>query len=446
MSTNRLTLVSTSVESFGGIDKSRPIVISLPEGKNIAIAEGDQGTGKTSWLHSLMYTFGVNFNVKDKDLVNLTDGKLKAGLEFEDGPDKYRVNATKSKFELTKFAEVGGKPYWLPVSEPVATLQRLIGHVGVSPMSLKDKKGADQVREIRKALTVSEDVENEETELKEKLKSATKARTEANSAYNSIKKILEADEMYLNWEQSEEKYKEQKSSEAAAAKLKECEINKNQYAAAITRVETLQQTEKNIQSEIADMEARLILKKQELQTTTESIGKGKDFLEQNKGSVEKYNTALEEYRTIDRYLSQQAAWQTVQQRKKELEEYETLVAKADGLKDDLNNQILELGKKGMPNIEGLEVIATDSIEGKEVGVYLHGKNLAQLSESELWSLFLRIWEASNTRFVLVDNLGVLGSEAVAILNHLAASGCKLFCTLMNRKEADMKITFHEKIN
>lgn len=445
MSTKRLNLKKLSVEDFGGIDKSKPIVIDISN-SNAAIISGDQGTGKTSTVNALLYALGQKLPSKEENFYNTTDGgKLSVDLDFDFEGEQYKVHATKSRFSLQKLVDVNGKEAWLNVPEPIEMLTTLVGYVGISPMDLKGKKGAEQVKEIRKALAVAADIEAEETNKKKLLAEATEKRRTAWREYEIAKKKLSDEPMYENWEQSEETYKEIKTVDSVKKEFEAAEEKKSKFDKAVTGKEELIKQFVLSEERINELKAQLAEAEQMHLNLGKRIDEGSKWIEANKSTPDEYGAAKQAYFDVQGYIDQKKKWESIKQLKKDMDEFETLVQQFDTRKDEIKQELLELGKKGLPDIEGLEVVASDSIEGKDVGVYLNGKNLAQLSESELWGLFLKIWSTQGVNIVVIENLTSLGSKAIEILNDLAEQGVKIFGTEMRRGQDSIEVTLTDKI-
>ena len=97
-----------------------------------------------------------------------------------------------------------------------------------------------------------------------------------------------------------------------------------------------------------------------------------------------------------------------------------------------------------PAIEGLTIETGVGIDAKQPGVYVNGKNMAYLSESELWDFCLQVWKLTGTRIVFIENSTSLGSAAVERVNWFAENGGKVFMSTMNRNYKEMKVSFHLK--
>jgi hypothetical protein len=108
--------------------------------------------------------------------------------------------------------------------------------------------------------------------------------------------------------------------------------------------------------------------------------------------------------------------------------------------------MLKITKTYLPPIDGLEIQVNTGIDNERAeGIYYNDKTLAQLSESELWDLFMRIWNEKGVRFIFCENINALGSEAIKTLNKLSKDGCTIFATQMDRSKKTIGISFEAKI-
>lgn len=159
-----------------------------------------------------------------------------------------------------------------------------------------------------------------------------------------------------------------------------------------------------------------------------------------------YQEAEAAYMDINRVLLEQQDWKRIKQLKIDMDQYETLVQDADAKKDKLKMDLMKVTKKYLPEIEGLEIKIATGMDDEEEGIYYNNKTMAQLSESELWSLFFQIWEQKQVRFVFIENVSSLGTDAVGVLNMLAENGVKIFASMMDRKKGSMKISFTDTLS
>lgn len=451
-----LTFKKLTVNSFGGINKNSPIVLDLQKfystGKRIAKVSGDQGTGKSSLLHAIMYAAAMDFDFKLVNLVNLEDGTISEEFEFEKDGKNFKVKATKSKFELLRLFRDGDDERWIAESDPKTNVKKLIGQVATSPMFLKQMDAKKQIDWLYSMLEVPQEIKDKEASYKESLKTATSSRTEANKSYEGLKKLLSENELYQKWEESEKLYAEEKSSESEKKKVDELEGKKTQFTAAIQKVETLKRTvaEKEnsideIEAEIERLQQKLKDTKSELSETKKSLKTGEKWIEDNKSVNEEYEAARESYMNIERYLVAKSQWEAVKKKKAEMDEFETLVQNFDAQKDQLRQNLRDLSSEALPRIEGLQVITDDSIDGMEMGIYLNGKTPAQLCESELFDFYFQLVLLKKIPILVIENLNSLGSNVVETLNKLAEQGAYIWYSEMNRHQNKLKIEFSEKI-
>lgn len=444
-----LTFYKFQINSFGGINKDNPIILDLSEyyskGKNIGLISGDMGVGKTSFLNSLLYSAAYNFDFKIENFVNLKDGTINGERAFEKDKKQYKIKFTKSKFELLRLFRDGEDERWIPESNPKTLVKELIGNVGTSPMPLKEAKGEDQVKWLYSMLNVSKEVLDRESKLKSILDEAVNGRKTANKEYDRLNKILSEEPMYLNWEESEKKYKEEKNIESAKKKFAQLSSKKELYNKSKTTLENINEQLISKQKEIIELETKLQLLKSEKQNLEIRKEEGEKYLINNKHIITDFESAQNELLTINQYIVEQSKWQAVKKYKKEMDEYETLVQQFDVRKDNIRKELRGLVHSLLPDVEGLEVITDNSIEGKEPGVYLNNKTIAQLSESELWQFFFKLCQAKKTTMVVIENISSLGSDAINTLNELAKHNVYVWATEMKRGQKEIKIEFVDEI-
>ena len=176
------------------------------------------------------------------------------------------------------------------------------------------------------------------------------------------------------------------------------------------------------------------------------IEKGKKWLDENKSVPNLYEAASEAWINLSKTLADQEKWKGVVKKKKELDDSETVSQQADATLDKLRVDLLKLTKSYLPEIPSLEIRVKTGLGDTEEGIYYQGKSLAMLSESELWALFLLIWEQKDVSFVFCENVNSLGSDAVAILNKLVKEGAQVFASEMLRKQNHMEVSFSTKID
>lgn len=436
-----------SVSSFAGIDSTNPIVIDFSQlkGKRIAKATGDMGAGKTSFINALLYAAASNFDFSLDELVNTKDNAIKEDFEFEKNGKLYRIKCTKSKFELLRVIQEEDGEVLAPMKEPKSMVKELIGNIGRSPMWLKSKKGEDQVKWLYTMLDVSPDVLEEESKIKTSLAEATESRTNANREYERTKNNLEGNPLYLAWEESEEKYKEDKNSETEKKKLEEAAKKRDELTKARLELSTIDLNIKNAEENIIDLERKLAALKKGLEESQKKKEDTETFIKANEHVIVEYAAANESYMNIEKYISERKQWLEVVAKKKEMDEFQEFVIKFDSKKDELRTNLRNLTLKVLPDIKGLEVVSENSIDGKAAGVFLNEKSIVQLSESELWKFCFLLWMLKKVTMVVIENISDLGTDAIATLNELSKSGVWVWATEMKRGQKNLKIEFVEEI-
>lgn len=464
---NDLHLIRAEINSFMGISAKDPIILDLQKyyakGKNIAKLSGDQGTGKSSTINGLLYLLGANFDFDKDNLINTDDKTINEGLEFEKNGVRYRVKVTKSKFSLERFVPDAGKEgKWYGEDEPKTTLQKLIGNIGVSPMFLKDLDGDKQIDWFRKTFAGGDDkAEKREKKLKENLKDLVTKRRDANREKTRLQKALEVNQMYQDKEANYKKFEKEVSADESKKRFEELQAQANNYDRAVEKLrqigESLVTVDADVEREHDDYERKMRELKEahdrkilELETKKKSLQDSKEngdkYIADNATVKSDFEEAQTEYLEISKTLAEQEQWKSVLSMEKEMEEYNDAIVAADAQKDKLSLELLSITKKYLPEIEGLEMKVAKGLDDEEEGIFYHGKTLAQLSESELWGLFLLIWEEKGVQFVFIENVSSLGSKAIDILNDLSKKGIKVYASEMDRKKDTMKITFTDSLN
>lgn len=445
-----IVLKHVSIDSFMGIDKSNPVVLDLAKhyakGKNITTLSGNQGTRKTSTISALLFLLGANFDFDKDNLINITDDTINLENEFEVDGEQYRVKATKSRFLLEKlYANPGKEGKWVKEDSPKETLRKLIGNLGLSPMFLKEQSGEKQIDWFRRTFS-DEENSKKETSIKTSLGKLVPARREANREYKRLQTVLNDSDLFINWEDSERRFKKEITIEAEQKKLNDLGKAADEYRNAENGMAIIGQQIESKTNEIERLEAALKVAKDEKEALLVRKTNGDEYLAQNVMAKTDYDDAQREFRLISQQLLEQKEWKEIKKLKDEMDQYETLVQDADAKKDKLKLDLMKVTKKYLPEIDGLEIKIATGMDDEEEGIYFEGKTMAQLSESELWGLFFKIWEQKDVRFVFIENVSSLGTDAVAILNMLAKNDVKIFATQMDRKKQSMKISFTDTVD
>lgn len=423
-----MKLKTLQVNAFAGISPSAPLIIDFTQSKFVRM-EGDEGRGKTSMINALLVASGQL--AREKDFVNLDTGKIDINFEFvgKDGYN-YSVRATKSSFILSYEGEA--------IPEPITKMKELLGVVGVSPMDIKYKP----LKEIVKWLATYSNINPEEFQKKldkhkVNIKAAQEARRDANKSVKGLTEYLNNEDLYLDWEGSEKKFKKAVDISELSNKLKVAGNASDKLVQAQEKIKQLNSRKNSIDEQIA----RLTAEAEEINT---SIAAGNKYLEANKDAGKEYDAIRKEY---DNAAAQSIAynkWQEIKRKKIELDEFETHSQNADAKEKKILQDVKELQAEILPDIKGVSLVTEDTHEDGKVikeGLYWNGKNFAQLSESETWDLVLMIWRKYKVRVVVVDNYSSLGSMAAEILQKLSKDGAYILAAQMDRSKKELEIIY-----
>jgi energy-coupling factor transporter ATP-binding protein EcfA2 len=446
-----LVFQKVQVSQFGGIDRDKPIIIQFPPSKTkkrkIVKITGDQGMGKSSLLNCLLYLSGHKFDYNLANLANLASNAIVAEEQFERNGFTWKVRVTRTKFEVFRLFRAGKEEGWIPQSSPNDLVRDLIGQVAVSPMKLAVDDGQKQVEWLLRMLNVPEEVINEKNRFSDALKEIEKSRADANRQYVFLQKKLSEDPLFRHWEVSAKKYAKPKSVDAekkkfeAATRLKEkyyqhkkeLQDMQDQIAAKADEITELHRLLEKAEAEKAALEERA---KQTLQAITGL-----------KDAETAFDAAYKDFSELTTYTVQYNAWQQVKQEKMDMESFETVVQQFDEQKRKLKEDRRGLLKKLLPpDIDGLEIQTEDNLDGKKTGVYLHGRNPIQLSESELFDLYFKLCEFQGVTMIVIDNISSFGTNVINTLNALAKKGVYIWATEMRRGQDELKIEFLDELN
>lgn len=487
---NHLRLVQVQPKSFAGISEDQQLVVVLPDAENVMIAHGDQGTCKTSLLECIKY------GLTGEKPVNSTNSKDKnedVNFVFQDKDgNQIQIRATKSSYNIFKVENPGTtKESRSKIMSPKEWLRTNIGDIGLDPAGLRSMKPADQVNWIRGLVTMSEDELSLEESINKKIKDGTKNRRDVNGVRNSRKKILLASEYYKLKDKhgttllETEKYisdKEKYSMDAnerhtnAMNALEFVNIIKTEKAVKQQELERQQTRLETINKEIADLEEKLRLAKEMQKTTTDAISSIEVQLADARyeNLDNKYEEARKGVDDINDYITQQAEFRSIQKEKAIYDEAVTTYDQLDDILKDLQNK-RELFIQGLtPEIEGLEVCISSEVDVKDElsqykennpdateeqiaaekerlekmnreGIYINGKSVYEVSESELLAFCIKLWKYSGVRMLVIENLSSYGTDAINTINEFAKAGAQVFASLMERGKDKMEISFYPQI-
>jgi len=417
-----MRLKKLEVNSFAGINAASPVIIDFTESK-LVVAEGDFGVGKTSLLNALRVACG-SLSKDNADFVNNDTGKIDIDFSFV-GKDNcnYTVKVTKSTFKL--IYDGVAQP------EPITKLKELLGVVGTSPMDIKFKP----LKEIVKWLSQYSSKNPEETEkqfekLKEDIKKLREGRADANRSLKAIDEFLNNEPLYLNWTKSEKDYAVKPDIKKISKSLDDAKVKSDNLMTYTNAVNGFEKRRKEIEDEVdklmkeaADLDKRLV--------------NGKAEIDKIWNANDEYAEIKKEYDNAAKKITNYTNWQNIKAKKKERDDWEDLSIKADSNEKKLLNYIKELQAEILPSIKGVEIITDEENEG----LYLDGKNVAQLSETQWIALVIEIWRKFKVKVVVLDNIGVLGSKGIETLNKLAKDGCHILAAEMKRDTKELTINY-----
>lgn len=433
-----MKLKKLEVSAFAGINPNSPIVIDFTQSKFVEV-NGDMGVGKTSLLNALLVACGqLSKDSNDKALVNKDSGKIDINFSFV-GKDKYNyeVRCTKSSFSLTYEGEA--------VPEPITKMKELLGVVGVSPMDIKFKP----LKEIVKWLAgysnkSAEEFEGQLAKYKSGIKSARETRSAANKSVKGLTEYLDNEDLFINWEESEKRYSKEPDIKTLSAELDKAGKKSDTYIRAEEKLKRLKQDRPSIVSRIEELKKELAQKENELVEHDRSVAAGEKYIEENKSDKKQYDDVKKKYDSAAQDVVNYNKWQEVKRKKKEKDEFEDLSQKADAQEKKLLQSVKELQAEILPDIKGLELVTEDTHEDgviKKEGLYVNGKNTAQLSESEFWAFVMQVWKKYKVKIVVIDNYQSLGSKAVSILEGLSKDGAYILAAEMNREQKSLQVNY-----
>ena len=463
---NHIQLLQWKPEAYAGIDPSRNLVIYLNEGKIIGF-EGDQGTGKTSLLECLITHLGGE-EVANSQHVTIKEGKVekarKSSLTFKDTRTPnitYEIKVGKSSVTIKKMEDVEGTIVSGTVDSPKNFLWNTFGPIGVSPMKLKEMDGKKQIEWIRNLYKFTADQLKKEQVIKTKYKTKFDERTGVNRDVTRLYKEV-GDTGYYTWDkdnstwvpsplkEADQKFVSENTDneEEITKQFEKANQDMQQLTAAKTRLEQRNVEKKQIVDEIAELERKLAAKKEELTAKVQQIETATQYIEQLKNAPEELENIREKMQRVGDVKLKKQNLATSEAKVKEYDEKQEqqiqLNADLDELKIDRKNFI----KQFTPDIEGLELVVHDGIDNteKKEGMYFNGRTPAEMSESELWDIFMQILRSVKCYFICIENLSSLGTAAIERINWFVKEGHgQVFYTAMQRGQKEMKVTMHTEI-
>lgn len=439
-----MKLKKLEVTAFAGINPQSPVVLDFTQSKWIT-ASGDNGVNKTSLLNAMLVACG-QLSKDNKDFVNQDSNKIDIDFDFV-GKDNcnYQVKVTKSSFKL--MYDGVAQP------EPISKMKQLLGVVGTSPMEIKHKPLKDIIRWIAQYSNKSpEEFEKQLLKLKTGIKTSKDSRAAANKIAKAMREYLSS-EGYVDsegqllpekWEKSEEKHKTEPDLKALSVSLKTAGDKSDKYIRAEEKLKQLNQNRPGIINEIERIKKQLAEKEQQLVDHDKAITAEGKFLETNKADKKEYDEVKTRYDNAALDLAAFNKWKEIKAKKKDMDDAEDISQQADAKEKELLQEVKELQAEILPNIKGMEIVTEDTIEDgvtKKEGLYRDGHNVAQMSETEWTEVVAEIWRKYKVKVVVLDNIGVLGTKGVAVLEKLNKDGCHVLAAEMNRQQKELQISY-----
>lgn len=485
---SHLRLVEVKPTSFAGISEEQNLVVMLPENENVVIASGDQGTCKTSFLECLKY--GLT-GIKPINATNSKDKKEDVFFAFKDKDGaEFQIRATKSSFNIFKIEHAGTpKETRSKLESPKSWLRNNIGEIGVDPVGLRSMKPEQQIDWVRQMVQFNEEQAKAEQELKKKIKETTTSRKAVNSVRGNLKKTLLISGYFVEkvkhgkelaptakYKQDETLYQEEASQKQANAlkKLEEATNTQQKMALKEQELTQLNVRKETVEKEIEDLQERLKKAIEMRDATDRQIAEVKTEMQEYTNAHEEVRTAREEVESIQKYISEQTLFRSVQEDKAHYDEAIDKYDRLDAVLTTANEEYEKFVASITPDIEGLEVCIPADVDVKDElaqykdanpdateeqiaaeqdrlekknreGIYVNGKTVYELSESELLAFCIKCWKYSGVRMLVIENLSSYGTDAIKTINEFAKAGAQVFASLMERGKNKMEISFYPEI-
>lgn len=424
-----MKLKRLEVNSFGGIHPASPVVIDFTQSKWVT-AKGDMGLGKSSLLNAMLVACGA-LSKENKNFINNESGKIDINFDFV-GKDRcnYSLRVTKSALTLKYEGET--------VSEPVSKLKELLGAVGSDPMEIKYKPLKDIVKWLASySNKTPEGFEELLLKYKTGIATAREKRAQSNKGFKTLDEYLKGEEMFINWEESEKKYVTRPNLKELSAQLEIARKNSDNLNRATEQVTLLKNRVTEIDKQIAALQ-------EEKKEKEGRIQQGDIWLEENKTAHEDYGIVKKRYENLSQELLDFNKWESIKEKKQERDEFETLAQRFDAQEKSLLQELKELQAEILPDLKNISLVLEDTHEdGKQVkeGLYVDGKNVAQLSESEWIAFVIQLWRKFKVKVVVLDNIGVLGSKGIEALEKLNKDGAYILAAEMSRQTKELTISY-----
>jgi hypothetical protein len=445
---NVLELEKFEANSFAGISSTSPVIIDFTakrKNQNVVEFLGDQGTGKSSTLMGILYAMGATFNIDKKKLLNSIDSAIDETLSFKYEGESYQVIAKTARIELKKLNENGK---WSAVDSPVAMLRKMFGPVGLSPFSVKEMKGKDQIKYFQDMFGSGEDASKKIKKLEDDIEVLFSQRRDVNRDAKALSSALELEPLFQNYEKSQERFKKPVSADKEKKAFEEISKKNADYEKNKAALENLSEEWGEKTEEIVELRQKLDKAIKEEAALKERVENGKKWEKDNAGIPKEFEAAQKEWLNLAQVLADYEKWREILAKEKTLIETQELAVNATAQLDDLREKLLKLTKSCLPKVEGLEIKVAAGLDktDKPEGVFFNDQAIHELSESEFTDMWCQIWDAAGVNFIFIENTTSMGSGAVATMNRIAKNGGIIFGTHMERSTKDMSVVFKAKLD
>jgi hypothetical protein len=252
-----------------------------------------------------------------------------------------------------------------------------------------------------------------------------------------MKEYLANEDMYNDWEVSEKKYSTEPNLKELSTKLQAARLKTETYIRNEAKVSGIKDRKRQIEEEIIALQ-------KELEEVENNIKIGDEWLESNKSVQSEYDDVKKKYDNAATDLSLFNQWKQIKQKKKDMDDAETLSQQADIKEKELLREVKELQSEILPDVKGVELVTEDDfVDGVLVkeGLYWEGRNASQMSETEFWNFVIMVWRKYKVKVVVIDNFQNLGSKAVELLEKLHKEGAHILAAEMDRETKELQISY-----
>lgn len=453
---DEVELISYDGKSFMGISKASSVFIDFTERrkpKGFVELMGKHGIKKTSTLWGIAYALGAELPLEKARLFNSLDKGLDEDILYKKGKEEFKIEVRSSRINLKKKV---GDDKWRDVDEdtPAAMIRKTFGPVGLFPVHVKEMKGRKQIEYFQELFGSGEDASKKMAKLESEYDTKYQKRTGINSQVTLLKGALEVDPLFQNYEKSSTKYAKPINADKEEKKYKELADKKNAYEKYVNTVELAKADVADKDNRIADLEKELAKIKAERAAMQTKVDTGEKWLKEQKGILQEFATADEEWLNLSKTISEQNRWTEILKKEKQMiEKQEESSTLTEELKD-LTDKILKATNEALPKVKGLVArVATgiDKTKQPEGMFYVvPGKKeeqpLHQLSETEYADMWCQIWETEDMQLIFIENMTSFGDSMVNTLNQFVKNGGTVFYTIMNREIEELTISFKDKID